>query len=105
MISYELAKELKDAGFPSEIILETDGESIWNVVKAPTTEELIKTLYLNNKKQLHLKITDTTFVKYKIIDQEGKVVFELNCGGDSLLEALARLWLYLKHDYILINPL
>jgi len=42
MITYELARQLKDAGFPTEIILETDGENIWEVVRSPTLSELIE---------------------------------------------------------------
>ena len=98
MISYELAKQLKEAGFPQ------GGKGIWVLppdslvarqtdrLYRPTLEELIEAcgeIELTLMREIVADVSGWLAVAYEPIIQ---------CGGLTANEAVARLWLVLNKN-------
>lgn len=94
-MTYELAKKLKDAGFPQEagengnrVLSDSEGE---NEAIVPTLEELIEACgpefrWLKNKKTFW-------FAQQR---QHPNVLGDMKTAGKTPSEAVARLWLALN---------
>ena len=82
-MNYELAKQLKDAGFPH--VAPLNGEGYWKDDFFPTLEELIESV----KKPITIYVDDNG----SDAEQAGTEI----CGhGSTPTEAVARLWLALN---------
>jgi len=101
-MNYELAKQLKDAGFPLEygITVGSDGkQKEWrneNIVK-PTLEELIEACGDGLQSLINNRFSDGGgWVAYtNAKDSTGE---RMDIYGKTPSEAVAKLWLALQHD-------
>ena len=94
MMDNELAKELKEAGFPQTIhynssgvadYLETDANGKTHIVSVPTLEELLETC--------GAAFHSVGRVSYAPFLARGQI---LQAAGQTPIEAVARLWLALQ---------
>ena len=94
MMDNELAKELKEAGFPQSIhynasgvtdYLETDANGKTHIVSVPTLEELLETC--------GAPFQSVGRVSYAPFLARGQI---LQAAGQTPIEAVARLWLALQ---------
>lgn len=91
-MNYELAKELKEAGFRNDIYLYEDTKEVGN---APTLEELIKAcgdkfrkLTLHSENEKH-----PLMIWHATPNQHTSLKFKQGVRGKTPEEAVARLWL------------
>lgn len=99
-MDYELAKQLKEAGFPQEMGSESFGEGIPytdEYVKLPTLSELVEECGSSLKTLWNLEgvkwFAASFLVNVDGASQEGTV-----CRGKTPEEAVAKLWLALNKN-------
>ena len=125
----EIAKELKEKGFPQEcmfryccfdqseknLVIKYINESNFGlqyITDAPTSDELLKELPkvisdLNFDYYYHLKIEKSPihdefyFISYGITNQEHAWMEQYHANDKKLSNALAKMWLYLKKENLL----
>lgn len=108
-VSFELAKQLKEAGYPQEsnfyyqndispelysykgIVMNGDE------IASPTADEILEQFAYCHKAEWLLISKDPTREKW-VIDFKSKLVM---FKGDSLADAVAKMWLYLKENNLL----
>jgi len=100
MISYELACLLKEHNYPYDIVVETDGENIWKVTKAPSLVELIDSCGDNFSllaRAMKRDCYDWQFDRYYVwiaraTDMRPEIF------GATPEEAVAKLWISMKTE-------
>lgn len=109
-MNYELAKKLKDAGFPQSRVdrhglptyreTELDSNGNEEEVIFPTFSELIEACEACNKQDIHLYTTKRTLLFQKVSHKNkwhAGLTSESYIGlGETPEEAVATLWLWLK---------
>jgi hypothetical protein len=88
MISYQLAKKLKDAGFPQSELAQAQQKAGYDYVSMPTIAELIAALGEDFRA---LSREPDCWLACGYVSEEGE--WKNVHAGDSPEEALARLWL------------
>lgn len=113
-MNYDLAKKLKEAGWPQET---KKGEKIWRIIcegtpdvayeepcYAPTLSELIEACDLTRKKSLdgylfvdfHIRVDNTSLWRCGLQLKDGEKCFSDEGYGKTPEEAVANLWLKLN---------
>ena len=101
-MNYELAKQLKDAGFPQEgedFITESDGYARYssnNTAYNPSLSELVEACGNDFKKLAKVPFTEVTGNKFFAWSWDLKDKEAVMGEGETAEEAVAKLWLELN---------